>query len=133
MLSGLVALWLSGLVASELSGLVASGMPPEGPSEAPEGLRKAPGRPPGGPRKAPGRPPGGPRKAKSANTHSVAKGKLKKCKNHVFLHVFGHPGTPPTAKYQQSWGHCLYVYACMDICSPIRVYSVGVLADAVSE
>ena len=28
-----------------------------------------------------------------------------KCKNRVFLHVFGHPGTPPTATYQQSWGH----------------------------
>ena len=27
------------------------------------------------------------------------------CKNQVFLHVFVHPGTPPTAKYQQSWGH----------------------------
>ena len=23
----------------------------------------------------------------------------------VFIYVFVHPGTPPTAKYQQSWGH----------------------------
>ena len=27
------------------------------------------------------------------------------CQNHVFLHAFGHPRTPPTARYQESWGH----------------------------